>query len=277
MVLGILISIPIFGIDISNFKEHFNPLSSGNLNFMKFMQVWQSIAIFVLPPLLAAYLFSNDIKSYLKLKIYPDINSVLILLMIVFFSIPLINYFALLNSQIVLPSSMSGLEASIKAAEQSAKELTEAYLKTDSVWGLLFNLFMVALIPAIGEELLFRGVLLRLFKEWTKNIYLAIFITGFLFSFIHFQFYGFVPRFLLGVFYGFLVYKTGSLWFPVIAHFINNAIGVFVYYFYFDRPNFEEIEGFGTSNYFFLIFSVLFFAALTYLLFNKFAKKNHLD
>lgn len=121
MVLGILISIPIFGIDISNFKEHFNPLSSGNLNFMKFMQVWQSIAIFVLPPLLAAYLFSNDIKSYLKLKIYPDINSVLILLMIVFFSIPLINYFALLNSQIVLPSSMSGLEASIKAAEQSAK------------------------------------------------------------------------------------------------------------------------------------------------------------
>lgn len=277
MIFGVIISIPLFGIEVSNFKDYFNPLDKENLGFMKFMQVWQSVSLFVLPPVVAAYLFSADIKSYLLLKTRPDLSSILHILLLVFFSIPLINYFALINSQIVLPEYLSGFEASIKAAEQNAKELTEAFLKTDTLWGLMFNLFMVALIPAIGEELLFRGILLKLFRDWTRNIYFAIFITGFLFSFIHFQFYGFVPRFLLGVFYGFLVYKTGNLWFPVIAHFINNAIGVLVYYFYSDKPNFDEVEAFGASNYLFLIISAIFFAGLTYSLFKKFPKKNYFD
>jgi membrane protease YdiL (CAAX protease family) len=90
------------------------------------------------------------------------------------------------------------------------------------------NLLMIAILPAIGEELLFRGVLLRLFREWTKNVHVAIIITALLFSFIHFQFYGFLPRFLMGVLFGYLVYWSGSLWVSVIAHFVNNGTAVIV-------------------------------------------------
>jgi hypothetical protein len=132
--------------------------------------------------------------------------------------------------------------------EDSAARLTELFLVTDTTRDLMMNLLMIAILPAIGEEFLFRGVIQRLFTEWTRNNHIGIFLAAFLFSFIHFQFYGFLPRFMLGLFFGYLLFWSGSLWVPVTGHFINNALAV-LYYHYTGNPGEETaLETIGTSG-----------------------------
>jgi uncharacterized protein len=85
---------------------------------------------------------------------------------------------------------------------------------------------MLAVIPAIGEELIFRGVFQKIFYDLFKSGHLAIWVTAFAFSALHFQFFGFIPRFILGLVFGYLFYWSGTLWLPVISHFVNNAVPV---------------------------------------------------
>jgi len=111
----------------------------------------------------------------------------------------------------------------MRNAENNAQKITEAFLVTHSLGGVLLNICMVAIIPALGEELVFRSILQKLFHQMTKNIHIAILISAILFSAMHFQFYGFIPRVLLGVFFGYLYYWSNSIWLPIFAHFINNT------------------------------------------------------
>ena len=83
--------------------------------------------------------------------------------------------------------------------EETAERLTIAFIETDNIVGLLFNILIIGVIPAIGEELLFRGALQGSIERWTKNGHLAIWISAFIFSAIHLQFYGFLPRFILRI------------------------------------------------------------------------------
>jgi uncharacterized protein len=143
---------------------------------------------------------------------------------------------------------MSGLEQWMQQSEKEAASVTEAFLLTPNPWSFILNIFMVAVLPALGEELVFRGVLLRHLREWTKNIHVAIFISAFLFSAIHMQFYGFLPRFLMGVFFGYMLYWSGSIWVPIMAHFINNAAAIVVAFLstrYFPEADFNT---FGSSS-----------------------------
>jgi membrane protease YdiL (CAAX protease family) len=85
---------------------------------------------------------------------------------------------------------------------------------------------MIAVLPAVGEELLFRGVIQKLFSKITRSHHWGIWISAILFSALHLQFYGFIPRLLLGAMFGYLLVWSGSLWLPILAHFINNAAAV---------------------------------------------------
>lgn len=267
LLLSLLISIPVFGIDILNFKMYFDVNNPDNIAFIKFMQIMQSLALFVIPSIIAAFVFSDDIKKYLSLRGKVEFTDVLIAVLIMISAIPIINFFAEINSSLRLPESLSGLENSIKNAENLAKQTTEIFLNVKTIPGLLFNLFMIALIPAIGEELLFRGLLLKIFEEWTKNFHIAIFVSAFIFSFIHFQFYGFLPRLLMGVLLGYLVFWTRNLWFSIIAHFVNNAIGVIVFFIYYGMPEMDKIENVGSKygEYTLLPLSVGIISILLYL------------
>jgi membrane protease YdiL (CAAX protease family) len=122
------------------------------------------------------------------------------------------------------------------------------FLLSDSTGDLLVNFMMIAILPAIGEEFLFRGVLQRLFINWTRNAHVGILVSAFLFSFIHFQFYGFVPRFLLGLYFGYLMFWSASIWVPVAAHLINNGMAV-LYYHFADKPAGEtKLDTIGTTG-----------------------------
>jgi membrane protease YdiL (CAAX protease family) len=161
----------------------------------------------------------------------------------------------------LLPEWLSGMERWMKNAEENAALLTEAFLKVETTQGLLFNLFMIALLPAIGEELLFRGVIQKIFTGWTRSHHWGIWITAILFSALHIQFYGFIPRMLLGVLFGYLLIWSGSIWLPVIAHFVNNGFAVMAI-FLIDKnlldPAVENIGGTPDSYYSaFLSFAVV--------------------
>jgi hypothetical protein len=119
----------------------------------------------------------------------------------------------------------------MKAAEERAAEVTKAFLVMNGIGDLIINLIIIAIIPAIGEELLFRGVLQRQINIWSKNGHLAVWIAAFVFSAIHLQFYGFLPRLILGALFGYFYLWSNNLWVPIIAHFINNASAVMISYY----------------------------------------------
>ena len=102
----------------------------------------------------------------------------------------------------------------------------------NSAMDLFINLIMIGLIPAIGEELVFRGVVQKIFSQWSKNVHIGIWSAAFLFSAMHMQFYGFLPRMMLGGLLGYLYVWSGSLWLPIIGHFVNNAGAVLMSYFF---------------------------------------------
>jgi uncharacterized protein len=249
MIIAAVISIPLFGID--NFSKMISSsvnISEENISFLKFMQVVQSIGLFIIPSLLLAVLFGESISGYLKLDKKPYQTSIFLAIIIVFVSSPFINFVGEINSKMTLPPAFSSIEHWMRESEDTAEKITKLFLKTDTIWGLLFNILMIGIIPAIGEELLFRGVIQRIFSEWTKSAHWGIWISAILFSALHFQFYGFVPRVILGAIFGYLLVWSGNLWLPVLAHFINNTVAVIAYYLYGEGVLSVDPDKIGTNS-----------------------------
>jgi len=158
----------------------------------------------------------------------------------------------------------------MEASEQKAMELTEAFLVMNSIGDLLINLFLIGLIPAIGEELLFRGVLQQLFTKWTGKVHLAIFISAFLFSAIHLQFFSFLPRFVLGIVLGYMFYWSKNLWLPILAHFTNNTLAIiFTYHFVADKIQIDFLNEETSVNISAALISLLAVALLMFLLYKN--------
>jgi membrane protease YdiL (CAAX protease family) len=239
--------------------------NGNNTNSMKFLSAIQQIFLFIIPALLASFLYSGNPKRYLYFN-RTDLSMFVFVFIIMILAVPVINYTGLINSKLHLPESLSRLEDSIKKFEEEAEKLTLGFLTVSTFPAYLLNLLIIAILPAIGEELIFRGIIFNLFKEWVKNKHAAVIITAFIFSFIHFQFYGFLPRFLLGVLFGYLLIWSSSIWLPITAHFINNAFAVSFYYFGNSKNLIKKAENFGTdsSTFIFLIVSVFILAFFLY-------------
>ncbi|NPA69018.1 MAG: CPBP family intramembrane metalloprotease [Chlorobi bacterium] len=247
-IIGIIISVPLFGIDLSDFGNALNINNPDNMPFIKYMQFIQHFGIFVIPPIVAAYLFSENVLKYLKVRFDSGFILFLLAASAVVFSVPFINLSGFINAKLTLPESMSSLELKIKAMESSAEKMTEAFLNVNTFGGYIVNLLLIALLPAIGEELFFRGILLQLLRDWTKSVHAAVLITAVLFSAVHFQFYGFLPRFLLGALFGYLFVWSGNILMPVTAHFVNNALAVSLYYFAGGTEVYDKADKFGVES-----------------------------
>lgn len=221
---------------------------SRNLSLLKYLQIVQSIGLFVIPPFIVASLFGPSVSSYLKFKTRPYPLVLLLIVVLVMAATPLINYLAQLNSNIDLPSSMEKMEQWMKEMEETAAELTEMLLAASTFKVFLLNLFMIAIIPALGEELLFRGVLQKQLARFFRSNHAGIWVAAILFSALHLQFYGFIPRLFLGVMFGYLLVWTGSIWIPILAHFVNNAAAVVFYYLYSNDKVSGDFETIGASE-----------------------------
>lgn len=201
-----------------------------HLGLMRYIQTMQGITLFILPAFFLAYLFSGNVTVYFGFRNPFPKRWLLMVLFVMITVIPLINLLAKLNDQISFPESLSFLERNFRSSEDAARNASDLFLSTTSIYGLFFNILMIALIPAIGEELIFRGIIQKIFVKWTGNIHIAIVISSLLFSAMHLQFYGIFPRWLLGIMFGYLLAWSGSIWLPVFAHFINNAVIAIVGY-----------------------------------------------
>lgn len=215
---------------------------------MKWLQLLQSVATFLLPALAGAYLWSNTPMQWLHLDSKPSWQEALAAVVVMLLAIPGINLLSAWNQQMVLPEWMSGIEQWMRMQEDAAAQLTEQFLRVDTVGGLLVNIGLMALLPAVGEELTFRGVVQGMF---TRNRHVAIWATAAIFSFVHMQFYGFLPRMLLGAMFGYMLWWTGSLWVPMLMHFVNNCAAVVVAYLaynHLEEGRAEMLDTIGTED-----------------------------
>ncbi len=220
--------------------------NSESIDNLKLLQLLQSFGLFILPPFLLAYLFyEKPIESlYLTKKI--SVKESLLAAAFMILIIPIINLLTAWNQQLILPQAFHDIEVWMRMAESETAALTEKMVQVHGLQALFYNLFLMALLPAMGEELFFRGTLQSFFAK--KNTHRAIWITAFIFSTIHFQFYGFLPRLLLGAFFGYLLVKSGSLWLPIIGHFINNAMAIIFYYLKFNGYQSFDVDKIGTGE-----------------------------
>jgi membrane protease YdiL (CAAX protease family) len=245
---GLLIGKVILDMDMESLARVVtSPEGSEQVMFLKIYQVINQLGIFFIPVLIYTFLVSSSPETYLHLNNKPGLTNLLVLGMLVFTVLPFINYLGELNKQMELPAALEGLESWFREKEDQAMNLTEIFLSTDNLGGLMINLFIVAVIPALGEELLFRGALIRLFKDITGNVHWAVVISSLLFAAIHFQFYGFLPRFFLGMVLGYSFVMTRNLWVPIFIHFVNNAASVIVFYLYHNGYINIPMEDFGYS------------------------------
>jgi uncharacterized protein len=203
-----------------------HPDDPKSINALKFMQLFNAIGVFIVPPIIFVLLATKEKLKYLWLN--KSGNPLLYLLVpaIMIGALPMINFLAEINKLMSLPEFLSGLENWMKEAEASAERVTKAFLQVNTIEGLLYNLLLIAIIPAVGEELLFRGVIQKLLIKGTNNIHWGIWIAAILFSALHMQFYGFLPRTVMGALLGYLMVWGGSLWLPIFAHFVNNGSAV---------------------------------------------------
>ncbi len=232
-ILGIIASAFIFKLSLSDFLnilKNLNYKDHSQINILKLFQMVQTIGLFIFPPVLLAWLFSEKGPvEYLQIK-KAGILMFLLATFIMYFSMPLIEWMLEINSSLILPHQLHDLETWMKDSEDAADKITKAFLNVTTFKGLALNIVMIGLLPAIGEEFMFRGLLLKFFKDWTKNSHFAIIISAIIFSIIHFQFYGFLPRMMLGILFGYLFVWSGSIWVPVFVHFLNNTTAVIASY-----------------------------------------------
>ncbi len=209
------------------------------------MMVIQNVGIFIIPAFITARIFNNGrTVQTLMLDKFPGWSHLGMMLLIYIASIPIMNSIIEWNEGIRLPESMAGIEQWLRAQEDMALQATELMMDIDSVGQLIVVILTVGLLTGIGEELIFRGSIQRLMIENRVNIHAAIWISAFIFSALHMQFYGFVPRMLLGAFFGYLVVCSGSLWLPILAHALNNTMATVTYY----QPSLETIPWLGATN-----------------------------
>jgi len=279
MIFGTVLAVPIFGGDIMKNIALMGTSTDPNIIAMaKYFQIVSQFGLFLIPTLFFAFLDGRHIGSYLKINVTPNLKTIVFAVLAILSLVPLINFIGDINQQMSFPSFLKDIETWMRDSEDSAATMMNTFLNVTTIEGLLINVLMMAIIPAIGEEFLFRGILQKLFHQWSKNIHFAVIFSAFIFSAIHMQFYGFVPRFLLGVLLGYAYVWSGSLWVPISIHFVNNFIAVLFSYLagLGITSNFIETIGTGSSGVLPLIASIVFSSGFIFLLYSH-EKKKRLD
>jgi uncharacterized protein len=241
--------------------------SGSSIRLLQFIGI---LCLYLVPAWLFCWSLGKDPLEFLKLKTYPVLLYFLAAFLLLFISEPLISFASQLNEQLSLPESMKGLEEGMRKSEQEAKKLADAMLKDHSLVALLGNLTVISLLTAIGEEVLFRGLLQQLLIRWLGRIHAGIWLSAFLFSFFHFQFFGFLPRLLMGAVLGYLFLTSRSLWTAIFFHMMNNALYILIRHFELDKSSI----GIFSESYEFPWFIIVLSASLSIAVLLWLHKKN---
>jgi len=201
--------------DLSN-SEGLQELSSGFLRLQLFLN---HLGMFLLPSFIYGIYVYGKSGFAMGFNLDRSPKSINFILAVLFFlaAYPLVNFIHYINTLIPLAEWMEG-------TEQNVRETLNKILSSDNKFMLVLNILLISIMPAIGEEFIFRGILQKLISKIFKNGHLGVWIAAFLFSAIHLQFEGFLARMVLGAILGYTFYFTRNLWIPMFLHFLNNLI-----------------------------------------------------
>lgn len=228
--LGLFICITLIGLIIcSIFSMVALSIWGENTSAVRISTIIQDLILFIAPAIIISLFITRLPADFLLLRNKVSLTSIILTAFILILSVPMMNFIVHCNESIAFPDSLKGFENIIKSMEQKSQQSIDILLgfkNNPSVINLIMSILIVGLLTGLSEELFFRGALQNLFHTRPMNIHYAIWITAVIFSAMHFQFYGFVPRVLIGAFFGYLAVWSGSLWLPVFAHALNNSLVV---------------------------------------------------
>jgi membrane protease YdiL (CAAX protease family) len=225
-----LSGILIFGGDMSLITKPAISLGGNNVGLLRYILVVQDISFFVIPSIIILRLMNSESpKRFTEFKM-PQLKEIVLVVILTFCIFSITSFTGQLNSAMHLPHWLSGVEHWMTDLEDKADTTIDLLIVSKTFGIMMLNLITIGLAPAIAEELIFRGVFQKIFYNLFKSGHAAVWISAFLFSAIHFQFFGFLPRFILGLVFGYLFFWSGTLWLPIISHFVNNAFPVILAY-----------------------------------------------
>jgi hypothetical protein len=233
--------------------------NADGIRALKWFQLISSVGTFMVPAFLFARSLNYKPTRFLRITQPVQWHNIAIAVILIVVSVPVISWLYSINQSMTFPERFRGLEQKIRSLEDAAAKVTEAFMLAESVPALLFNLLVVAVIPAIAEEFFFRGTLQNFVRMCFYNPHIAIIFTALLFSGFHGQFYGFLPRLALGVILGYLFFFSGSIWVPVTAHMLNNGLALVSAYYEKRHPDLEFLR----DNYVFPFYMIILSAAIT--------------
>ncbi|GAB3825796.1 CPBP family intramembrane glutamic endopeptidase [Pontibacter rugosus] len=269
-----LLATPVFGISIFKLASvATNPAAhpQGPALMLMLQGVLQFFA-FILAPLLLLRSLNFKIEDYLNWKVFPSWLLILLSGLLIIFIMPANSVIINWNASLDFPDFMSGFEEWARAQEDQLAELTKLITRFETVPQLLVGLLVFAAIPAVGEELVFRGITQRQLFRWFGNMHVAIWVTGIIFAAIHVQFFGFLPRAILGALFGYLYFWSGRMIVPIVAHFVNNGFTVFMLYLQQTRTIEADIESTEAMPWYTVALSVVVSVAIIYFLYQRFSK-----
>lgn len=199
-----------------------------NINKVRWMQMLGTFAMMFLPAFFFALIVSKKPLDFFGLNKPTNIQLILLVIAIAVTALFLSGGLGELNKLIPIPKKW---ELKFKRMEDNYADQVMMLANMKSIADYFISLVMIAILPALFEELLFRGTLQQLFIRWFKNAHVAIFVTSFLFSVIHFSYFGFLPRLALGLMLGYIFYYSKNIWLSMLMHFINNGVAVTALYF----------------------------------------------
>ncbi len=193
-------------------------------------------------------------------NIFPFLYVFLITIFLGILTIPIIK----LNQSLAFPSFLTSLENWVKNLDSSIEVVSNKLLFVTSLKDLSLLIVFLGIVPAVAEEIIFRGVLFNILGDLFKSKHYGIISSALIFSILHFQIYSFLPRFLIGILFGYLSFWSGSLIYSIFSHFINNSLFFVIIYLYNTKLIRYDILKYNIPPYWVLIFSCLCFMTLIY-------------
>ncbi|MBK8087490.1 MAG: CPBP family intramembrane metalloprotease [Chitinophagaceae bacterium] len=240
-VIGSVASIPIWIIMTgkSIFSMQKEMFDAANINALKVIQVVSTIIIFFIPAVVTARIVSVKPFERLGFRKGVKFNRAVAAILIMLCALPLVGFLAEINKAIPITASLKKMFDTMESQYAEQVKLMATF-KTPVDY--IVALFIIAFMPAVVEEVFFRGAMQSIIMRWFKIPWLVIFITGLIFSAIHFSWYGFIPRLALGMILGYIFYYTGNLWYSIIAHFFNNALMISILYWQYTKEKKIDME-----------------------------------
>ena len=249
-IIAVTTGMVIFSVSMENALDIMQTRQNPDgVAFLKYVQGITATGLFIVSSLIIAYFLDTSVTGYLYLDRIPNRFYFVLVALLTISILPFTNLLTEINGLLQLPEFLNPVQKFFTEKEAQMEEIMRSFLDVRGIGAFLVNVLIIAVIPAIGEELLFRGVFQRLFISLTKNAHVGIFITAFLFSALHLQFLSFLPRMVLGVLFGYLVLWSKSLWPAILAHFLNNSLALAYYHLLYSGKIEVDLEHLGTPGH----------------------------